>query len=109
MSDSLSVDEKNEIMENRKLLLKKCRQYIDAEFNPSKKKFYGKSRDDYEILEFLVTSKFDYEQALSVSDDQNFQIHFIRPPNTCFVSNYFCDGLNAWEANMDIQPVFNHY
>ena len=24
--------------------------------------------------------------------------------------NYcFCDGLMAWGANMDIQPVFNHY
>ena len=36
LSDSLSVDEKNEIMENRKLLLKKVRQYIDTELNPSK-------------------------------------------------------------------------
>ena len=25
------------------------------------------------------------------------------------MNNYFCDGLMAWEANMDIQPVFNHY
>ena len=25
------------------------------------------------------------------------------------MNNCFCDGLMAWEANMDIQPVFNHY
>ena len=25
------------------------------------------------------------------------------------MNNYFCDGLMAWEENMDIQPVFNHY
>ena len=39
-----------------------------------------------------------------VSDD----IDYKRPPNSCFVNNYFCNGLMAWEANMDIQPVFNH-
>ena len=25
------------------------------------------------------------------------------------MNNYFYDRLMAWEANMDIQPVFNHY
>ena len=73
-------------------------------------------RDDYEevksideILEYLEITKCDYEQALSISDDQDFQIHYRRLPNSCFVNNYFCDGLMAWEANMDIQPVFNQY
>ena len=32
-----------------------------------------------------------------------------KPPNSCFVNNYLTDGLLAWEANIDIQPVFNHY
>ena len=40
-----------------------------------------------------------------ISDDNDFQIHYKRPPNSCFVNN----GLMAWEANMNIQPVFNHY
>ena len=44
-----------------------------------------------------------------ISDDNDFQIHYKRPPNSCFVNNYFCDGLMAWEDNLDIQPVFNHY
>ena len=57
----------------------------------------------------MEISKFNYEQALSISDDQHFQIHYRRPPNSCFVNNDFCDGLMAWETNMDIQPVFNHY
>ena len=30
-----------------------------------------------------------------------------RTPNSCFVNNYFRVGLEAWEANMDIQPAFN--
>ena len=25
------------------------------------------------------------------------------------MNNYFYNGLMTWEANMDIQPVFNHY
>ena len=107
LSDSLSVDEKNVIMGNRKLLLKKVKQYIHSKLNPSKKNFYNTSRDDYEktksideILEFLEISKFDYEQALSISDDHDFQLHYRRLPNSCFVNNYFCDGLIAWEANM---------
>ena len=69
-------------------------------------------RDDYEevksideILEYLEITKCDYEQALSISDDQDFQIHYRRLPNSCFVNNYFCDGLMAWEANMDVQSV----
>ena len=47
-------------MQNRKQLLKKFKQYIDTELNPSKKKFYDNLRDDYEevksndeILEYL--------------------------------------------------------
>ena len=32
-----------------------------------------------------------------------------REPNSCFVNNYSDDGSKAWQANMDIQPVFNEY
>ena len=39
LPDSLSVDKKNEIMQNRKQLLKKVKQYINTELNPSKKNF----------------------------------------------------------------------
>ena len=70
-------------MQNRKQLLKKVKQYIDTELNPSKKIFYDNLRDDYEevksiyeILEYLEITKCDYEQALSISDDQDFQIHY---------------------------------
>ena len=47
--------------------------------------------------------------ALSISEDSDYQLYLKRPPNSCFVNNYFTDGLLAWEANIDIQPVFNHY
>ena len=31
------------------------------------------------------------------------------PPNSCFINNYNPIVLFAWQANMDIQPVFNHH
>ena len=107
---------KSDILEKRQVLLKKVKDYIDTELDPSKKNFYDKSMDNFEelmtideILEFLDISKDDYENALSISPDRDFQIHHKRRPDSCFVHNYFADGLQAWEANMDIQPVFNHY
>ena len=51
----------------------------------------------------------DYEAALSISEDSDYQPYLKRPPNSCFVNNYFTDGLLAWEASIDIRPVFNHY
>ena len=56
LSDSLSVDVKNAIMGNRKLLLKKVKQYTDSKLNPSKKNFYDKSRDEYEEIKSLLKS-----------------------------------------------------
>ena len=47
--------------------------------------------------------------ALSISEDSDYQLYLKRPPNSCFVNNYFTDGLLAWEAKKDIQPVLNHY
>ena len=44
-----------------------------------------------------------------ISDDNDFQIHYKRPPNSCFVNIYFCDRLMNCEANMNIQTVLNHY
>ena len=61
-----------------------------------------------EILPVLEISKKDYEAVLSISEDSDYQFYLKRPPNSCFVNNCFTDGLLAWEANIDIQPVFNH-
>ena len=47
--------------------------------------------------------------SLSISDDNDFQVHLKRLHNSCFVNNYFRTGLLAWEANLDMQPVFKHY
>ena len=60
-------------------------------------------------MSLLEISKEDYEAALSISEDSDYQLYLKRPPNSFFVNNYFTDGLLAWEANIGIQPVFNHY
>ena len=96
--------------------MKKVKNYIDNEFNPSKKNFLDKANDVYvelksieEILSLLEISPKDYQEALSISDDSGFQIYYKRTPNSCFVNNYFYDGLMTWQANMSMQQVFNHY
>ena len=62
-----------------------------------------------EILDELEISKDDYYRALSISKNEDLELHLKREPNSCFVNNYFDIGLKAWQANMDIQPVFNEY
>ena len=112
----IPVDERAHIIEWRKLLLTKVKQYIDTNLDPRKKNILKPQCDNFEgvpsidnILLELDISKDDYYKALSISDDNDFQIHLKRPPNSCFVNNYFDEGLMAWKANIDIQPVFNHY
>ena len=84
--------------------------------NSSTKKFYDPSQDLFQpslsievVLSYLELTKAEYEDALSVPDDDSFQIHTKRLPNSCFVNSCFADRLLAWQANLDIQLVFNHY
>ena len=112
----MSEEIKIQVLKNGNVLLTKVKRYIDTELNPSKRNFFDSLRNDYEelksideILGLLEISKVEYEAALSISEDKYFQIHLKRPSNSCFVNNYFSDGLLSWEANLDIQPVFNHY
>ena len=58
------------------------KNYIDDELNPSRKNFLDKTRDDYEelksmeeILKMLQILKKDYEDALAISDGNDFQLH----------------------------------
>ena len=62
-----------------------------------------------EILDELETSKEDYCRALSILKDEDLELHLKRQPNSCFINNYFDIDLKTWQANIDIQPVFNEY
>ena len=45
----------------------------------------------------------------SISSDDNCERHLKRETNPCFIYSYFVDEFETWKANIDIQPVFNHY
>ena len=47
--------------------------------------------------------------ALQISGGDEYEIHLKHPPNSCFFNNYSPVVLVAWQANMDIQLVFNHH
>lgn len=36
-------------------------------------------------------------------------MHLKRPIDSCFINNYFVAGIKGFQANVDLQPVFNHY
>jgi len=101
---NLNETEKKNILRVRS----KLKNFIDESLNPHKPNYISDISIP-EILNFLVISEDEYYRALSISSDEDFMIHLCRPPNSSFVNNYFAIGLEAWEANMDIQPVFNYF
>ena len=46
---------------------------------------------------------------LSISLDSNYELHLKRSVDSCFINNCFIAGLKAFGANVDLQPVFDHY
>ena len=93
--------------------MKEC---IDKELDPAKVDFYDQTKEEFvktksitEILQELEISKVDYEKGLPVSCDDDYEFHLEKPPDSCFVKNDFESSTLAWEANIDIQPVINHY
>ena len=48
-----------------------------------------------QVLSELNLTENEYYTALAISTDRDFQIHLKRPTNSCFVNNYFVDGLRA--------------
>ena len=41
--------------------------------------------------------------------DSDFELHLKRKVDSCFINNYFEAGIKGFRANVDLQPVFNHY
>ena len=106
MSDS----EKLSLLSERTKVLKKVKLFIDENLDPRKPNYLSDScKSIPEILEELHISEVDYYRVLAISPNQDFEIYYHRPPNSCFVNNYFAAGLLAWKANLDWQPVFNYY
>ena len=49
-----------------------------------------------------ITGLYQYQQTDS-------ELHLKRPIDSCFINNYLIAGLKGFAANVDLQPVFNHY
>ena len=116
LDPKLSNDEKEDALTWRDTLLKQVESYIDNNLNPAKVNVIDPTKDNFtqplsvqEILYKLEIAKVDYDKALSISKDGDLELHLKNQPNFCFVNNYFDVGLKAWQAIMDIQPVFNEY
>ena len=70
---------KVEVMEKRKKILRKVKEYSDTDLNPSKRKLCDPAKDEVEeissikdILISLQISTTEYEAALSISGDNDF-------------------------------------
>ena len=116
LPDGMPEEMKVLVLHKRSEILQKVTDYINNFLNPSKVNFFDPSRDEFtevksisEVLKELDISAEEYENALKISDDNSFQLHLRRPTDSCFVNNYFDIGLLAWEANIDMQPVFDYY
>ena len=70
---------------------------------------YNSLLSDVNVLDSLGITEDEYYWALSVSPDSDFLLHFKRPIDGCFINNYFVEGIKGFGANVDLQPVFNHY
>ncbi len=62
-----------------------------------------------DILNYINITEQDYQWAISLSPDSDYELHLRRPIDSCFINNYFIAGLKGFAANVDLQPVFNHY
>ena len=60
------------------------------------------------VLEELDISEGQYESALKISDDEDFQLHMKRLTDLHLINNYFYVGLLTWEANIDMQLAFTY-
>ena len=84
------------------------KQKIDEVLNPSKSD-YNPTLSDADILKSIDVTEDDYYWALSISPDSDFELHLKRLVDSCFTNNYFVAGIKGFAANVDLQPVFNHY
>ena len=82
LDPELTNDEKQEDLAWRKALLKKAKKYTDDNPNPAKVNVIDPTKDNFtqplsiqEILDELEISKDDYYKALSVSKNDDSELH----------------------------------
>ena len=106
---TMNEEERKRTLTQRHVTLTKVKQFIDHFLNPHDKNNYKGNMTIDEILSFLEITKREYYTYLATAGGDEYEIHLKRPPNSCFINNYNPVVLLAWQANMGIQPVFNHH
>ncbi|XP_066934413.1 uncharacterized protein [Clytia hemisphaerica] len=116
LPEGLPETEKHDILVARNNVIQTVQEYIDTNLHPKKRNILDPDKPEYieigsidTILDSLGLNYETYEYYLSISPDKDQHLFLKRDPYSCFVNNYFAEGLLAWEANIDIQPVFNAY
>ena len=108
LNKDLDEEIKSNILDRRTEILVSIKQKIDEVLNPYKPD-YNEILNEANILKSVGITEDDYYWALSISPDSDFELHLKRPVDSCFINNYFVAGIKGFAANVDLQPVFNHY
>ncbi|XP_068758167.1 uncharacterized protein [Montipora capricornis] len=108
LSDDLDPEVKTSTIDRQKEILRLIKEKIDEVLNPSKAN-YDPTLTEADIFKSVNITEEQYYWALSISPDSNYELHLKRPIDSCFINNYFIAGIKGFRANVDLQPVFNHY
>ena len=108
LSEELDESMKSKMLQNRNQILSLVNQKIDEVLNPSLSTYNSLLTED-DIFTSIGISKDQYLSALSISSDSNYELHLKKSLDSCFINNYFIAGLKGFGANVDLQPVFDHY
>ena len=99
---------KTVILNRRNEILSTMKQIIDENLDPGKANYDSNLTAEH-LLASCKVSMEDYKWALSIWPDDEFELHLKRPVDSCFINNYFEARIKGFRANVDLQPVFNHY
>ena len=108
LSDDIDEGLKMKTLEKQNEILISVKEIIDDVLNPSKPN-YDPTFTDSDIFNKVGITEDQYYTALSISPGSDYELHLKRPTDSCFINNYFIAGLKGFAANVDLQPVFNHY
>ena len=108
LSDDLDLEEKTNTLDKQKEILSLVKGKIDDLLNPSKSN-YDPALTEADIFTSVNITEEQYYWALSISPDSDYELNLRRPIDSCFINNYFIAGIKGFRANVDLQPVFNHY
>ena len=108
LQHTLNQVDKFGILSKRNNILGQIKKYIENNLDPNSKRF-SNDLSIQEILSSMGITEDDYYWALSISPDDDYEIHLKRSAGSCFVNNYNPVLLKSWEASLGIQPVHNYF